>query len=235
VTWCWTTTGRDRPGQRRADLPPLHRDPATLVLVDRPPGARLADAVEVVGAALAAKAAGCGHRTIAAKLGRPVSTVRRWLRRVRSERVNWLRMIARHHARRFDAFVIAGLVPQPTALGDALQALAAAVYAYRRQFEPDRTLAADHRPRPRPAPHPSARRLINNDGPDTFTPKSGDSVNTNHDITSGTSTTTSTNPARSCSPATSRHTLPTPGERATLWTTRRHAELSSLPSPSIQR
>lgn len=42
--------------------------------------ARRADAVEVIGAALAAKARGQGHRPIAARLGRPPSTVRGWLR-----------------------------------------------------------------------------------------------------------------------------------------------------------
>jgi hypothetical protein len=41
---------------------------------------RRADAAEVIGAALTAKAAGRGHRPIAAGLGRPVSTVRGWLR-----------------------------------------------------------------------------------------------------------------------------------------------------------
>lgn len=41
---------------------------------------RRADAVEVIGAALRAKAAGVGHRPIATRLGRPVSTVRGWLR-----------------------------------------------------------------------------------------------------------------------------------------------------------
>jgi hypothetical protein len=41
---------------------------------------RRADAVEVIGAALRAKARGQGHRPIAARLGRPASTVRGWLR-----------------------------------------------------------------------------------------------------------------------------------------------------------
>ena len=41
---------------------------------------RRADAAEVIGAALTAKAAGQGHRPIAARLGRAVSTVRGWLR-----------------------------------------------------------------------------------------------------------------------------------------------------------
>lgn len=41
---------------------------------------RRADGVEVIGAAVRAKATGAGHRPIAARLGRPVSTVRGWLR-----------------------------------------------------------------------------------------------------------------------------------------------------------
>lgn len=41
---------------------------------------RRADQVEVIGAALVAKAAGSGHRRIAAALGPAVSTVRGWLR-----------------------------------------------------------------------------------------------------------------------------------------------------------
>jgi hypothetical protein len=42
---------------------------------------RRADAASVIGLALLAKAAGQGHRSIAAALGRPASTVRGWLRR----------------------------------------------------------------------------------------------------------------------------------------------------------
>jgi hypothetical protein len=48
------------------------------------PGVMLAgraDAVEVIGAALIASAAGVGRRPIAARLGRPHATVRGWLRR----------------------------------------------------------------------------------------------------------------------------------------------------------
>ncbi|MDN5802980.1 MAG: helix-turn-helix domain-containing protein [Microlunatus sp.] len=41
---------------------------------------RRADAVEVIGAAVRAKAAGAGHRPIAVRLDRPASTVRGWLR-----------------------------------------------------------------------------------------------------------------------------------------------------------
>ena len=41
---------------------------------------RRADGVDVIGAALRMKAVGVGHRPIAARLARPVSTVRGWLR-----------------------------------------------------------------------------------------------------------------------------------------------------------
>jgi hypothetical protein len=41
---------------------------------------RRADGVDVIGAALRQKAAGDGHRPIAARLGCPLSTVRGWLR-----------------------------------------------------------------------------------------------------------------------------------------------------------
>ncbi|MDL5199573.1 hypothetical protein [Streptomyces sp. ALI-76-A] len=45
---------------------------------------RRADLAEVIGSALAAKAAGAGARVIAGRLGRPVETVRGWLRRFAS-------------------------------------------------------------------------------------------------------------------------------------------------------
>ncbi|HET8599831.1 MAG TPA: hypothetical protein VFL99_05865 [Segeticoccus sp.] len=41
---------------------------------------RRADGAEVIGTALVAKATGVGHRRLAARLGRPASTVRGWLR-----------------------------------------------------------------------------------------------------------------------------------------------------------
>jgi hypothetical protein len=46
--------------------------------------ARRADAVAVIGAALAAAASGLGHRLVAERLGRPEATVRGWLRRFAS-------------------------------------------------------------------------------------------------------------------------------------------------------
>jgi Homeodomain-like domain len=50
-----------------------------------------ADATEVAGNALHAKASGRGHRRIAADLGRSPSTVRRWLWAARGEHAQWLR------------------------------------------------------------------------------------------------------------------------------------------------
>jgi hypothetical protein len=108
---------------------------ATQVLLPASCLPRMADATAVVGAALVANAAGHGHRTIAADLARPVSTVRRWLRRVRGDHVHWLRRRGVHHARDLNPDVLAGLAPQPNPLADALQALAAAVVAYRSRFE----------------------------------------------------------------------------------------------------
>jgi hypothetical protein len=50
---------------------------------------RRADLAEVVGAALAAKAAGAGHRAIAGWLSRPAETVRGWLRRFAVRAAGW--------------------------------------------------------------------------------------------------------------------------------------------------
>lgn len=89
--------------------------------------ARRVDLAEVIGAALAAKAAGAGARSIAAVWGRPVDTVRGWLRRFGSR------------AWRVRAFFIAllvevGLDPVPPAqaaspLADAVAAVAGASVA----------------------------------------------------------------------------------------------------------
>ena len=52
---------------------------------------RRADTTAVIGTALLASARGAGHRHIAADLARPAGTVRRWLRAVRGEHLEWLR------------------------------------------------------------------------------------------------------------------------------------------------
>jgi hypothetical protein len=89
---------------------------------------------QVVGAALVAKAAGRGHRSIAADLHRPASTVRRWLRAVRGEHGRWLYRQGVEHTFRFAPEVLGEMVAHPTELGDALAALAAAALAFRRRF-----------------------------------------------------------------------------------------------------
>ena len=81
---------------------------------------RRADAGAVIGAALEAAAAGAGFRKIAAGLGRPVSTVRGWLRRLagRAEQV-----------RVFFTVLLAGTAPDPVMPSGAGSVLAAAVSA----------------------------------------------------------------------------------------------------------
>lgn len=88
---------------------------------------RRADAAPVIGAALEASAAGAGHRPIAAALGRPVSTVRGWLRRfaARAEQVR----------ARFTRLLLAldpsapALVPAGSVVADAVEAIGRAAAA----------------------------------------------------------------------------------------------------------
>jgi len=96
---------------------------------------RRADTVEVVGAALAAHAAGRGHRGIAADLGRPASTVRRWLRAVRGPHARWLYRQGVEHAFLHAPEVLDEVTAQPTELGDTLTALAAAAIAFCRRCD----------------------------------------------------------------------------------------------------
>jgi hypothetical protein len=88
--------------------------------------ARRADAAAVIAAAIEAKTAtGAGHRSIAARLDRPASTVRGWLRGfAASASAIASEFTARVHRDGPDA---AGLwpVPAPTAAGQALAAVAA--------------------------------------------------------------------------------------------------------------
>ena len=82
--------------------------------------ARRADTVAVIGAGLAAKAAGAGHRLIAALLGRPAGTVRGWLRRF-AGRVEAVRTVFTRWCR--------ALAPDPVLPGPAGSAWADAVAA----------------------------------------------------------------------------------------------------------
>jgi hypothetical protein len=85
---------------------------------------RRADTAAVIGAALAAKAAGGGFRRIAAALGRPVETVRGWLRRF-AGRVEAVRGVFTVLLR---ALAADPVMPEPAGGGwaDALAAIAAA-------------------------------------------------------------------------------------------------------------
>jgi transposase-like protein len=106
----------------------------TQVLLPARAPLRHADAIEVVGAALLAHAAGQGLRTIATELDVPVDTVRRWLRRVTS-RAEWLRQQGTIHAYQADP-MLAPIVPSGTVLADALSALGTAAAAVVRRLGP---------------------------------------------------------------------------------------------------
>jgi hypothetical protein len=88
---------------------------------------RRADAVSVIGTALAHAAAGWGHRRIAAVLGRPAATVRGWLRRFRS-RAGPLRSAFTVLACALDADPEA-IEPAGSELADAVAAIVAAARA----------------------------------------------------------------------------------------------------------
>jgi hypothetical protein len=95
---------------------------------------RRADGVAVIGAALLAKAAGAGHRTIAAGNGRPAGTVRGWLRRFAS-RAEQLRVLFTGLLHMLDASA-GSLLPTGSACSDALAAAGAAAAAAVRLFGP---------------------------------------------------------------------------------------------------
>jgi Domain of unknown function (DUF6431) len=93
---------------------------------------RRADTAAVIGAGLTAKAAGAGHRLIAAMLGRPPETVRGWLRRF-AARVEPVRAVFTRWCRDLAADpVLPG--PAGSAWADALAAVLAAAAALAARF-----------------------------------------------------------------------------------------------------
>ncbi|MDQ0095967.1 hypothetical protein [Paeniglutamicibacter psychrophenolicus] len=96
-----------------------------------------ADTLELIGTPLAAQAAGSGHRTIAAHIGRPLSTVRRWLRRVPENHVHWLYEQVAQHAFRLDPEILVRPRRWPSLLGWRLNVLAGAALAHRRRAGPE--------------------------------------------------------------------------------------------------
>ncbi len=95
---------------------------------------RRADSAVVIGAALVAKAGGAGHRSIAAVLGRPVSTVRGWLRRFTARAEAWrVSFAGLLHA--LDP--LAGpIAVRACVLADAIEVLGLAAAAAARRFGP---------------------------------------------------------------------------------------------------
>ncbi len=88
---------------------------------------RRRDAAAVIGAALAAKAAGHGHRRIAADLGRLAPTVRNWLRRFAAgaEAIRSFFTVLAHD---LDT-MLGAIAATPCALADAVEAVACAARA----------------------------------------------------------------------------------------------------------
>jgi Homeodomain-like domain len=93
---------------------------------------RRADGVAVIWAALAASAAGAGHRKIAAALGRPASTVRSWVARFTS-RAGLVRGVFTRWLCALDADP-PPLPPAGSAAADAVAAVAAAARAAGRRW-----------------------------------------------------------------------------------------------------
>lgn len=93
---------------------------------------RRRDAVEVIGAALAAKQAGVGHRGIAGELGVPATTVRGWLRRFRAN-AEFLRaqFVAVAHGIDRD---LGRIEPRGSPTADTLEAIGVAAAAAARRF-----------------------------------------------------------------------------------------------------
>jgi hypothetical protein len=95
---------------------------------------RRADAASVIGSALLAKAAGAGHRLIAAGLGRPASTVRGWLRRF-GARAEDVRVLFTRLLHSLDPQA-GPLLPRDSVFADALEALGRAGAAGGRRLWP---------------------------------------------------------------------------------------------------
>src|SRR3954449_11269491 len=93
---------------------------------------RRADTASVIGAALAAKAAGGGHRGIAVLLGRAPGTVRGWLRRF-AGRVEAVRVVFTRWCRDLAPDPV---LPGPAGSGwaDAVAAVAGAARAFMARF-----------------------------------------------------------------------------------------------------
>jgi hypothetical protein len=104
----------------------------THVLLPAVAWVRRADGVEVIGAALLARARGWGYRRVAAGVGRSMSTVRAWLGRVavNAERI-FAAFMGLVHELEVDPAPVA---PDRSPLAEAVAAVGAGVAAVRRRF-----------------------------------------------------------------------------------------------------
>lgn len=95
---------------------------------------RRRDGVSVIGAAIEAKVAGEGYRSIAGRLGVPADTVRGWLRRF-AERAGRLRAHFTRRALALDA-ELGPVLPAGSGIADALEAVAVAARAWALRLGP---------------------------------------------------------------------------------------------------
>lgn len=109
---------------------------ASHVLLPSALSLRRADSTAAIGTALLAKAThGAGHRAIAARMDRPASTVRRWLRAVPVGHAEWLYRAGVSRAARLDRELLATRLPAfKSTLWHALNILAAAARCARERF-----------------------------------------------------------------------------------------------------
>ena len=135
MRWGYGRRGRVRSlGAQTLDVRPrwtrCTRCARTQILLPATVQPRLADTTEVIGTALASKAAGHGHRHIATELDRSPSTVRRWMRRAtRDAHLEWLWQRGSQALIRLDPDAFNRLPRATNPLRDALTVLAAAACA----------------------------------------------------------------------------------------------------------
>src|SRR5664279_2161853 len=118
---------------------------------------RRADSTAAIGNALVAKAGGAGFRSIAARFGRPESTVRRWLRAVREPHAQWLYQRGVHSAVLVDVELLdrpAAAADHPRARAEPARRRGRAAAGQLRHQRPG--VVTDRILRPRAAPGPSA-------------------------------------------------------------------------------
>lgn len=96
--------------------------------------ARRADTTEVIGQALLHKANGLGYRRIAARLHRPESTVRRWLRHATPGHLHWMYQRGTERLITIAADAFAELRFTGNQLRDTVLVLCAAAYWDRQRF-----------------------------------------------------------------------------------------------------